>query len=105
MNRFTMAIISVLVLTGAVVPISYSEVLVATTLTGSRVEAIDSEGLKITVQVAGGGDKLVMPVISPEVMKGVAVGDKVSLELDVQGRVVKIIQITPAQKEAPEPRG
>ncbi len=105
MNSFTMTLVSVLVLTGAAVPLSHSELLAATTLTGSTVEAIDSTGLKITVQMAGGGDKLVMPVISPEIMKGVTVGDKVSLELDVQGRVVKILKITPAPKEAPEPRG
>ena len=40
-----------------------------------------------------------MPVVSPEVMKGVTVGDRVSLNLDVQGRVVKIIKLVPAPKE------
>ena len=38
-------------------------------------------------------------------MKGVTVGEHVSLELDVQGRVVKIIKLAPAPKEeeVPEP--
>jgi hypothetical protein len=40
-----------------------------------------------------------MPVVSPEVMKGVTVGEHVSLELDVQGRVVKIIKLAPVPKE------
>lgn len=105
MKTFVMTMISVLFLVGAVVPISYSDLRVATTLTGSTVEAIDSTGLNITVQTAGGGDKLSIPVVSPEIMKGVTVGDRVSLELDVQGRVVKILKLTPTPKEMPEPRG
>lgn len=46
-----------------------------------------------------------MLVVSPEVMKGVTVGEHVSLELDGQGRVVRIIQLAPATKEEemPEP--
>jgi len=46
-----------------------------------------------------------MPVVSPEVMKGVTVGEHVSLELDVQGKVVKILKLAPAPKEegGPEP--
>lgn len=106
MKTFAMTMISVVIFIGAVGPISLSELLAATTLIGSTVESIDSTGLKITVQTAGGdGDKLSMPVVSPEVMKGVTVGEHVSLELDVQGRVVKIIKIAPAPKEeeVPEP--
>jgi len=79
--------------------------LAATTLTDITVESIDSTGLNITVQTAGNGDKLSMPVVSPEVMKGVTVGEHVSLELDVQGKVVKILKLAPAPKEegGPEP--
>ena len=46
-----------------------------------------------------------MPVVSPDVMKGVTVGEHVSLELDVQGRVVKILKLAPAPKgeEVPDP--
>ena len=77
----------------------------ATTLTDITVESIDSTGLNITVQTAGNGDKLSMPVVSPEVMKGVTVGEHVSLELDVQGKVMKILKLAPAPKEegGPEP--
>ena len=105
MKTFTMTMSSVLIFIGAVGPISLSELLAATTLTGSTVESIDSIGLNITVQNAGDGDKLSMPVVSPEVMKGVTVGEHVSLELDVQGRVVKIIKLAPVPKEeeVPEP--
>jgi hypothetical protein len=105
MKMISMTLISMLIFIGSVGPISLSELLAATTVTGSTVESIDSTGLNITVQNAGDGDKLSMPVVSPEVMKGVTVGEHVSLELDVQGRVVKIIKLAPAPKEeeAPEP--
>lgn len=43
-----------------------------------------------------------MLVVSPEVIKGVTVGEHVSLELDVQRRVVKIIQLAPVAKEREE---
>jgi len=46
--------------------------------------------------IAGDRDKLSMPVVSPEVLKGATVGEYVSLELDVQGKVVKILQLAPA---------
>jgi hypothetical protein len=45
-----------------------------------------------------------MPVVSPKVMKGVTVGEHVSLELDVQGKVVKILQLAPAPKEEEGPQ-
>jgi hypothetical protein len=105
MKTFAITMISVLIFIGAVGQISLSELLAATTLTGSTVESIDSTGLNITVQTAGDKDKLSMPVVSPEVMQAVTVGERVSLELDVQGRVVKIIKLAPVPKEeeVPEP--
>jgi len=53
--------------------------------------------------IAGDRDKLSMPVVSPEVLKGATVGEHVSLELDVQGKVVKILQLAPAPKEEEGP--
>jgi hypothetical protein len=105
MKTFAITMISVLIFIGAVDPFSLSELQAATTLSGSTVESIDSAGLNITVQTAGDGEKVSMPVVSPEVMKGVTVGEHVSLELDVQGRVVKIIKLAPVPKEeeVPEP--
>ena len=105
MKTFTMTVLSALVFIGAVGLINLSELLAVTTLTGNTVESIDSAGLNITVQTAGGDDKLSMPVVSSEVMKGVTVGEHVSLELDGQGMVVKIIKLapTPKEEEVPEP--
>ena len=45
-----------------------------------------------------------MPVVSPEVMKGVTVREYGSLEPDVQGKVVKILQLAPAAKEEEGPQ-
>jgi hypothetical protein len=104
-KTFTMTVLSALIFIGAEGLISLSELLAATTLTRNTVESIDSAGLNITVQTAGGGDKLSIPVVSSEVMKGVTVGEHVRIELDGQGRVVKIIKLAPAPKEeeVPEP--
>jgi hypothetical protein len=44
-----------------------------------------------------------MSVMSPEVMKGATLGEHVSLELGVQGKVVKILQLEPAPKEEEGP--
>ena len=105
MKSFPMTIISVLILIGAVGLVRLGELLAATTLTDSKVESIDSTGLTITVQTARDGDKLSIPVVSPEVVAGVTAGEQVSLELDVQGRVVKILKLAPApqDEEAPDP--
>ena len=40
-----------------------------------------------------------MSVVTSEILKGVRVGEHVSRELDVEGRVVKIIQRAPVPKE------
>jgi len=106
MNLITTVMISAVCFVGATVfPACHDQAVAATTLTGSIVEAIDSTGLSITVKTAGGKETLSMPVASPEIMKGVTVGDQVSLELDLQGRVVKIVKLSPASKKAPETQG
>ncbi len=45
-----------------------------------------------------------MSVMTSEVLKGVRVGEHVSLELDVEGRVVKIIQLAPVPEEEGTPK-
>jgi hypothetical protein len=105
MKTVAIAIISAVALIGTLVSAAHGQMMAETTLTGSTIEAVDSTGLNITVKTAGGGDKLSLPVVSPEIMKGVTVGDRVALELDLDGRVVKILILTPTSKESPEPRG
>ncbi len=105
MKTVAITIISVVALIGTLVSAAPGQLMVDTTLTGSTIEAVDSTGLNITVKPAGGGDKLSLPVVSPEIMKGVTVGDRVTLELDLDGKVVKILKLSPGSKESPEPRG
>jgi hypothetical protein len=76
-----------------------------TLLIGRTVDAIDPNGLNITVQTTGGLEKLSLQVVNSVVMKGIRVRDHVSLELDMEGRVVKILKHTHGPKEVPEPRG
>ena len=87
--------------------ISQSDLLVAdsptTSIVGSTVEAIYPASLAITVQLAEGEDKLILPVASPAVIEGVQVGDRVGLELAPNGVVVRIVRIAPSP-EGSEPR-
>jgi hypothetical protein len=76
-----------------------------TLLIGRTVDAIDPNGLNITVQTSGSLEKLSLQVVNSAVMKGIRVRDRVSLELDMEGRVVKILKHTHGPKDVPEPRG
>ncbi len=109
MNRFTITIIGALILglvfVGAL--ISHSDLLVADSPSNntveSTIEAIYPASLAITVRVAEGEDKLILPVVSPAVMEGVQIGDRVSLDLAPNGVVMKIVRIDPSH-EVSEPR-
>ncbi len=105
MKTVAVAVISTICLIGALNSTAHAQMMVETTLTGSTIETVDSTGLNITVKPAGGGDRLSLPVVSPEIMKGITVGDRVTLELDLDGKVVKILKFSPSFKESPEPRG
>lgn len=87
-------------------PISDRETLLvaSTTYIGSTIEEIDLAGMKIIIKTDQ-GESLSLSVANAEVMKGLTKGDRVSLELDVQGRVRKIVKIAPDLKIAPEPKG
>jgi hypothetical protein len=76
-----------------------------TLLIGRTVDAIDPIRLTITVQTSGSPEKLSLQVVNSAVMKGIRLRDRVSLERDMEGRVVKILKHTHGPKEAPEPRG
>lgn len=71
---------------------------------GGTVETIDHAGLKITI-LTDMGKLQSLPIDSPDVIKGLAKGDRVSVELDEQGNVMKIVKTGAEQKTAPEPRG
>jgi hypothetical protein len=104
MKPFVFAMVSLLLLLGVTFSPSQGTLVASTTFIGSTIEAIDLAGLKVSIKTDQ-GESLSLPVANAEVMKGLTKGDRVSLELDVQGRVMKIVKIAPDLKIAPEPKG
>lgn len=71
-----------------------------TILIGRTVEAIDPSGLSITVRTNGSSEKVCLQVVTPAVMEEIKVRDLVSLELDMEGRVLKIRKLAPSPIDA-----
>mgnify|MGYP001558806567 CR=1 FL=1 len=69
---------------------------------GGTIEEIDPAGLRVTIQTEF-GKKESFPVGDAAVLMGLTKGDRVSAEMDEQGKVVKIVKLTPDRKGAPEP--
>ena len=68
---------------------------------GGTIEEVDSAGLRITIQTDM-GKKESFPVSSAEAIRGLAKGDQVRVELDEQGKVLKIVKNDFAPKPVPE---
>ncbi|MGH7205014.1 MAG: hypothetical protein ACREI2_02265 [Nitrospiraceae bacterium] len=99
---FTM--VSLLLFLGVTFSPSQGALVASTAFIGSTIEEIDLAGLKVTIKTDQ-GESLSLSVTNAEVMKGLTKGDRVSLELDVQGRVMKIVKTAPNLKIAPDPKG
>ncbi len=84
-------------------PLSQGDLILAMFI-GGTVEEIDHAGLQVTIQTEM-GKKESFPVTNAEVIKGLAKGDRVSVEMDEQGKVRTIVKTTPDKKVAPEPQG
>lgn len=69
---------------------------------GGTIEEIDHAALRVTIQTDM-GQKESLPVADAEVITGLAKGDRVSVEMDEQGKVMKIVKLAPDRKGAPEP--
>ena len=69
---------------------------------GGTIEEIDPAGLRVTIQTEM-GKKESLRVGDAAVLMGLTKGDRVSAEMDDQGKVVKIVKLTPDRKGAPEP--
>lgn len=69
---------------------------------GGTIEEIDPAGLRVTIQTEFGG-KESFPVGDAAVLMGLTKGDRVSAEMDEQGKVLKIVKLAPDRKGAPEP--
>lgn len=69
---------------------------------GGTIEEIDHAGLRVTIQTEF-GKKESFPVGDAAVLMGLTKGDRVSAEMDEQGKVLKIVKLAPDRKGAPEP--
>lgn len=69
---------------------------------GGMIEEIDPAGLRVTIQTEF-GKKESFPVGDAAVLMGLTKGDRVSAEMDEQGKVLKIVKLAPDRKGAPEP--
>ena len=76
--------------------------LTLTKFVGGTIEEIDHTGLRVTIQTEM-GQKESLPVADAEVIKGLTKGDRVSVEMDEQGKVMKIVKLAPDRSGAPEP--
>ena len=103
--------ISLILLAGMVVPAIEAETVPLPTqgnptvikFVGGTIEEVDPAGLRITIQTDM-GKKVSFPVSNAEVIRGLTKGDQVSVELDEQGKVLKIVKNNSAPKSAPEPK-
>lgn len=91
MKLGAVVMISVPFLVGGEVSISQGELFGAPTFNGSMVKAIEQTGLNLTIRIMWGRARISLPVVSSEVLREVAVGDRVSLELDPEGRVIRVV--------------
>ena len=73
---------------------------------GGTIESVDPAGLRVTILTELGG-KESFAVADESVLMGLTNGDRVSVEMDDQGIVKKIVKTTPdlKGKPAPEPKG
>jgi Cu/Ag efflux protein CusF len=86
----------------SVTPVTLSQA--ASTFIGSTIMEIQPDGHKVTIRTIQ-GEKYSLDVADPEAIKGVKQGDQVSLELDPQDRVHKIVKMgeptgTPPKKSS-----
>jgi hypothetical protein len=70
---------------------------------GGTIEELDLAGLRVTIQTEM-GKKESFPVSSAEVIQGLAKGDQVSVELDDQGKALRIVKNDFAPQPAPAPK-
>ncbi len=67
---------------------------------GGTIEEIDPAALRVTIQTEQ-GKKESFPVGDAALLMGLTKGDRVSAEMDEQGKVLKIVKLAPDTKGAP----
>ena len=112
MKTLVIALLSVLLVVGMVItpshagPLGLGELVFAKSSLGGMVESVDPAGLTVTI-LTDVGQKESLPVTDASVLMGLTQGDRVHCEMNEEGKVAKIVKITPIPKDfpAPEPKG
>ena len=64
---------------------------------GGTIEEMDPAGLRVTIQTER-GKKETFPIADASMLMGLTRGDRVSAEMDDQGKVLKIVKLAPHVK-------
>jgi len=104
MKPFIVTIVSVLLLVGLTISVGQADRGVAPTFLGGTIQAIDPAGLNIILKTDQGKTEL-LPVANADVVKGLVKGDRVSVELDEKGAIIKIVKAPAEPKDSPKPKG
>lgn len=107
MKPLIVTIASVLFLVGMAISVGQADPGLPGTVSqfiGGTVQAIDPAGLSIVLETEQGKTEM-LPVANADAVKGLAKGDRVSVELDEKGAVKKISKMSSDPKESPEPKG
>lgn len=106
MKPFIVTIVSLLFLVGMAISVGQADPGipgVAPQFIGGTIQAIDPAGLNIILQTEQGKTEL-LPVANADAVKGLAKGDRVSVELDEKGAVRKISKLSSEPKDSSEPK-
>lgn len=106
MKTLLIAMVGLALVVGMGSPSSADASAATTDFVGGTIKGIDWAGLKVTIQ-ADRGKTESLSVASADLMKGLAEGEHVSVEveLDEMGKVLKVVKIIPDGRAAPEPKG
>ncbi|OLC40633.1 MAG: hypothetical protein AUH74_07680 [Nitrospirae bacterium 13_1_40CM_4_62_6] len=108
MKTLVIAVLGLLLVVGLMIvpsqaggPLSLTDPVFAKFI-GGTVEEIDHAGLRVTIQTEQ-GKKESLQVADASLLQGLSKGDRVSVEMDEQGKARTIIKTMPNKKGAPEP--
>jgi len=107
MKTYIIAVLSVLVLVGLAIPCVQADQVTGTDQIGARtfsgtIEGIDPMQQIVSVQSEEKGEVRLLAFSDAEMVKGLAKGDRVVIELDERGVAKKIVKTEPALNVTPD---
>lgn len=108
MRTLVIAVLSLLLVVGLMIvpsqaggPLSVTDPVLAKFI-GGTIEEIDHAGLRVTIKTEQGNKESLM-VADASLLQGLSKGDRVSVEVDEQGKARTIVKTMPNKKGAPAP--